>query len=497
MEPRTLARVSRRILVLLRSRLAAGQGGSGFPAAPLLMLSFVSTAVCLIVRDATGPFGFALVVLSAAAALIAVPLLGDLSALLTADETGDWVRALPVRASEIHIARALHLLIALFVLTSGALAPALVLAPAEFDLAARATLFAAGQAQSVLLAGALLAAQSLLRGRAHALLVALQSALLVLTMVGTVAGLELVPQMRSWSGPDAAPALRYIPSTWFASFFAEDASAPTLRAIGLAASALALAAVLFVPAPSAAQANAGSTLVGALLAPLRRLLARTWVRGRERATFEWVFDALPKEREFVLRAYPLLAVPLGFLLLGGGEQSGDTRRDLLALLLFIPGAYAPLMVAHTPGTSSHRARWILDTAPVELGEIENGAFKAVAARFLAPLYLVLVVLGGLQGRLEFTLQLAGPAFLTCLIATRAVWRTCVVDLPLSTPHEKLYINNDWMGVLAVVAFALLGLAIAGARFASWPVSFGALIVLALFEHLLDRRMAAGRAHAGA
>lgn len=461
------------------------------------MLSFVSTAVCLVVRDATGPFGFALVVLSAAAALIAVPLLGDLSALLTADETGDWVRALPVRPSEIHIARALHLLIALFVLTSGALLPALVFAPAEFDLAARAALFAAGQAQSVVLAGALLAAQSLLRGRAHALLVALQSALLVLAMVGSVAGLELVPRMRSWSGPDDAQVLRYLPPAWFASFFSADAAASTLRTLSIAATVLALAAVLFVPAPNASHASAGSTLVGALLAPLRQLLARTWVRGRERATFEWVFEALPKEREFVLRAYPLLAVPLGFLLLGGGEQTGDSKRDLLALLLFIPGAYAPLMVAHTPGTSSPRARWILDMAPVELGELENGAFKAIAARFLAPLYVVLVVLGGLQGRLEFTLQLAGPAFLTCLIATRSIWRTCVVDLPLSTPHEKLYINNDWMGVLAVLAFALLGLAIAGARFASWPASFGAIAVLALLERVLDRRMAAGRAHAGA
>ncbi len=461
------------------------------------MLGFVSTAVCLVVRDATSPFSFALVVLSAAAALIAVPLLGDLSALLTADETGDWVRALPVRASELHVARALHLLMALFVLTSGVLAPAMVLAPAGFDLTARLELFAAAQAQSIVLAGILLAAQSLLRGRAHALLVALQSALLVLTMVGFVAGLELVPHMRVWNGPGAAEGLRYFPPAWFASLFANDDAALALRMLALAASGAALAAVLLVPAPNASQANAGSTLVGALLSPLRRFLARTWVRGRERATFEWVFDALPKEREFVLRAYPLLAVPLGFLLLGGGAQSGDSKRDLLALLLFIPGAYAPLMVAHTPGTSSHRARWILDTAPVELGELENGAFKAVAARFLAPLYVVLVVLGGLQGRLEFTLQLAGPAFLTCLIATRSIWRTCVVDLPLSTPHEKLYINNDWMGVLAVLAFALLALAIAGARFASWPVSLGALAVLALFERVLDRRMAAGRAHAGA
>lgn len=497
MPPRTLALVLRRILVLLGSRIAAQQGGSAFPAAPLLMLSFVSAAVCLVVRDATGPFAFGVVVLSVAAALIAVPLLGDLSALLTSDETGDWIRALPVRSIEIHIARALHLLIALTVLTTGALAPALLFVPKNFDGWMRLKLFAAGQAQSVCIAAALLAAQSLLRGRAHALLVALQSALLVLALVGTVAGLELVPQMREWTGPGALDALRWYPPAWFAAPLADDALGRSWSGFALGGSLLALIAVLTVPAPPATTASAGSTLVGALLAPLRRLLARVWVRGRERATFEWVFDALPREREFVLRAYPLLAVPLGFLLLGSNAPGAGSNRDMLALLLFIPGAYVPLMIAHTPGSSSHRARWILDTAPVARGELENGAFKAVAARFIAPLYVLLIVLGCLQGRWEFTLQLAGPALLACLIATRTIWRVCVVDLPLSTPHEKLYINNDWLGVLAVLAFVLMMLALASTRWlASWPASLATIAVLATIERVLDRRMAAGQLHAG-
>lgn len=487
----------RRILVLLGSRLAAQQGGSAFPAAPLLMLSFVSAAVCLVVRDATGPFAFGVVVLTAAAALIAVPLLGDLSALLTSDETGDWVRALPVREIEIHMARALHLLLALAVLTTGALAPALVFAPKDFDAGMRVQLFVAGQAQSVCIAAALLAAQSLLRGRAHALLVALQSALLVLALVGTVAGLEFVPRMREWSGPGALDALRWYPPAWFAAALSSDELARSWTAMALGGSALALLAVLTVPAPPAPTASAGSTLVGALLAPLRRLLARVWVRGRERAIFEWAFDALPREREFVLRAYPLLAVPLGFLLLGSSAPGASGNRDMLALLLFIPGAYVPLMIAQTPGSNSHRARWILDTAPVERGVIDNGAFKAVAARFIAPLYVVLIVLGCLQGRWEFTLQLAGPALLSCLIATRAIWRVCVVDLPLSTPHEKLYINNDWLGVLAVLAFVLMMLALASTRWLdSWPASAAAIAVLFAVERVLDRRMAAGELHAG-
>jgi hypothetical protein len=492
MQRRSLAAVLRRILVLLRARLAAQREGSALPVAPLLMLGFVSGLVCALVRDVTPPFAYGLVALSVAAALIAVPLLGDLGALLSADETGDWVRALPVRGLEIHMARALHLLIALAVLSTGVLAPAVAFAPSEFDLVMRAKLFFAGQGQAIALAAALLVAQTILRGRAHAFLVALQTALFVLVLVGSVVGLELVPHMRDWTRPDAVANSSFYPPAWFAAPLASGEMSALWRFAPIAASALALAAVLGVPAPPLSAANAGSTLLGALLTPLRRLLARFWVRGRERASYEWVFDALPKEREFVLRAYPLLAVPLGFLVLGAQGETQAPKESLLALLLFIPGAYAPLLAAHTPGSNSHRARWILDTAPITRGEIENGVLKAVVARFVAPLYFVLVALGCLQGHWELTLRLAVPAFLCCVIALRATWRTFVVDAPLSTPHEQIYINNDWLGALAVVAVLLLLFALGATRYlTTWPASAVAIVALLAFERLLDRRMARG------
>jgi hypothetical protein len=492
MQRRSLAAVLRRILVLLRARLAAQREGSALPVAPLLMLGFVSGVVCLLVRDGTPAFAYGVAALSVAAALIAVPLLGDLGALLSADETGDWVRALPVRGIEIHVARALHLLLALTVLSTGVLAPAVALAPPEFDAWMRVKLFLLGQGQAVSLAAALLLAQTVLRGRAHAFLVALQTALFVLVLVGSVVGLEFVPRMREWTHIGAVDGLRYYPPAWFASPLASSEFHELWRLAPIACSVLALAAVLGVPAPPQATANAGSTLVGAFLAPLRRLLARVWVRGRERASYEFVFDALPKEREFVLRAYPLLAVPLGFLVLGAQSETQAPKESLLALLLFIPGAYAPLLAAHTPGSSSHRARWILDTAPVHRGEVENGVLKAVAARFVAPLYLVLVALGCLQGHWELTLQLVLPAFLCCVIALRATWRSFVVDAPLSTPHEQLYINNDWLGALAVLAIALLLFALGATRLiTSWPASLAATAALLAFERVLDRRMARG------
>lgn len=481
-----------RILVLLRARLASQRGGSALPVAPLLMLVFVSGVFCALIPGETQPFAYALAALSVCAALVAVPLLGDLSALLTADETGEWVRALPVRDFEIHVARALHLLLVLTVLATGVLAPALVFAPDTFSLTQRAGLWLAGWSLSVSLAATLLTLQAVLRGRGHALLVALQSVWLVGALFGAVLGLQFVTRITGWTGPSAAPTLAYYPPAWFAAQFSNDALSSAWQFGAFACTALALALVLGVPAPPPAAANSSSTLVGALLAPLRHALARVWVRGRERATYELVFDALPKEREFVVRAYPLLAVPLGFLVLGAQSPTGSSRESLLALLLFIPGAYAPLLAAHTPGSNSHRARWLLDTAPVEPGELHNGVLKAVVARFLAPLYAVLIVLGCLQGQWQLTLQLAPPAFLCAVLVLRSVWRVCVIDSPLSVPHDQLYINNDWLGGLAVVAIALLLASLGATRYLdSWSASALATAALLAYERVLDRSMSAG------
>lgn len=487
-----------RIAVLLRARIASQREGGLLPAAPILMLGFVSAVMCLLVRDMTTPFAYALIALTVNAALIATPLLGDFGSLLTADETGDWLRALPVRPIEIHAARALHLLLALAVLSTGGLAPAALLAPEGVGWIGKATLFAAGITQSLFIAAALLIAQTALRERAHALLVALQTALFVTVLVGSVAGLEFVATMREWSGPGATERLAWFPPAWFAAQLSDDELSIGWSIAAWAAGVGALVALLGIPAPGAPSGRAGSTLLGAVLTPLRKLAARAWVRGRERATFEFVFDALAKEREFVLRAYPLLAVPLGFLVLGAREGDAASKEGLLALLFFIPGAYAPLLVAHTPGTGSPRARWILDTAPATRAELENGAIKAVAIRFLLPLYFVLAALGFLQGRWETSLRLAPAGFVASVIVARLVWRRCAPERPLSIPHDELRIDNDWIGMLAVIAFALILVSLAAVRWLdSWPASLALIGALVAIEFALDRALAAERVQAGA
>lgn len=481
----------RRILILLRARLAAQGSDAAFPAAAILMQGFVSAVVCGLVRGEIPPFAYALVALSTSAALVAIPLLGELSRLLLADETGDWVRAQPVRGIELHLARTAHLLIALGVLSLGALVPAALLAQG-FDATARVQLVLHGLGQSLALAAALLAVQSLLRGRAQALLVVVQTALFLGVLVGASIGLRLVPQMRAWDSATSLDNALLFPPAWFAATFS---SGELPRALALAAPlaiALALALLVAVPAPEARRFQRGTPLLERLLGPLRRLAARTWVRGRERASFEWLFEALPREREFVLRTYPLLAVPAAFLWISASGESPAAKQGWLALLLFIPGAYVPLLAAHVPGSDSHRARWILDTAPIDEAEVRNGAIKALTVRFLVPFYALLILIGCLLGGAGLMLRLAVPALVAAVLVLRLTWRRCVTLPPLSIAPDSILVSQDWIGLLATAAGALSLVAVLASRVVTGPLQALAFAALALaVERAFDRRARAG------
>jgi len=476
-----------RILILLRARLAAQGAEAAFPAAAILMQGFVSAVVCGLVRGEVPPFAYALVALSTSAALVAIPLLGELSRLLFADETGDWVRAQPVRAIEVHLARTAHLLVALGVLSLGALVPAALLAKG-FDASARIELVLLGLGQSLALAAALLAVQSLLRGRAQALLVVVQTALFLGVLVGAAIGLRIVPQMRAWDSATSMVNALAFPPAWFAAAFSTGELPRVLALAAPLAIALAILLLLAVPAPEVRRFEHGTPLLERLLGPLRRLAARTWVHGRERASFEWLFEALPREREFVLRTYPLLAVPAAFLWISASGESPAAKQGWLALLLFIPGAYVPLLAAHVPGSDSHRARWILDTAPIEEAEVRNGAIKALTLRFLVPFYALLVLIGCLLGGAGLMVRLAVPALVGAVLVLRLTWRRCVTLPPLSVAPDSILVSQDWIGLLATAAGALSLVAVFASRFVTGPLQALVFAALALaIERAFDRR----------
>ncbi len=441
-----------RVLLLLRARLSAYAGLDRAPVAALLLQAVVTAVLCGLVRGELPPFAYALFALTLCGALVAIPLLGELSRLLVADEADEWIRSQPVGPHDVRLARTLHLLIALFALALGSLVPAALLAPWAMSLAGRAMLVAGGLELALVLAGLLLLVHSVLGGRARPLLVAVQTALFAGVLVGLVLGTRAVPALKELAGfAEGGPGLVFWPQAWFAAPLATPAAPAGLLAAGPLA-ALAAALLLFAgPEVRLEAERSGEPLLARLLSPARALALRTWVRRDERATFQLVFDALPRERSFVLRTYPLIAVPLAFLALGAREESGAAAEGLYALLCFTTAAYLPLVSAHVPASDSADARWLLDTAPLPAAALDAGALKAVAVRIVLPLYALLGLLCWNQGGPGLALRLALPAALVAVAVLRSTWRTCVRDLPLSVDSDELAIDLDWIGLLGGLA----------------------------------------------
>ena len=380
----TLARaVWNRVLAVFRAGFDAQWGAGSWPAAPLVMHGSLAAVLCGLVHGELAPFAYALFALSVSGALIALPLLGDFGALLSADAAAEWVEALPVRKIELRIARTLLIFTLIGALSLAALVPAALLAPESIGVAGRFGLVIAGLGQALFLAAALLGVNALLGERAAPLLVLLQTLLVAGIVIGFVAGLRFVPRMAPWRSPaDASAVLAGYPPAWFAASFA-PASATSIawRCAAWIAALIAVATLALAPLPRIASARKSGGWLALALRPLRALAVRSWVRQSERASFELVFDALPLEREFVLRTYPMFGIPLAFLVAGARGAPGPAHDGLLAVLLFTPAIYLPILLVHVQATASPHARWMLETAPVSRASIDNGALKAVALRF--------------------------------------------------------------------------------------------------------------------
>jgi hypothetical protein len=213
------------------------------------------------------------------------------------------------------------------------------------------------------------------------------------------------------------------------------------------------------------------------------------VRPDERASFELVFAALQREREVALRTYPMLGIPLAFLLVGAGaEESATWRGDLLALLLFTTGIYLPLLLTHVPLSESPRAAFLLELAPVPRGALVNGAIKALFVRWIVPLYLLLLALGFLLGEGALTLRLWPLATVLLLPLLRILYDRLVRELPLSTPPEELRADTDWAGLVSSLAIGATLLAVVARRFLGPGWALGLFLAVVGLEWALDRRL---------
>lgn len=474
-----------RVLTVFRAGFAAQWGAGAWPAAPLVAHGTAAAVLCGLAAGELPPYAYGLFALSICGGLVALPLLGDFGPLLRSDPAAEWVEALPVSRAELRLARTLLILFAIAVLSLAALLPAAFFAPVH-GIGARAALIAAGLAQSLFVAAVLLGLQSALGERAEALLVLLQTLLVVGIVLGFAVGLRLLPRLAHVDTP-AGSGLGAFPPAWFATALLPGtdglwAASPWIAGI----SSFVLLALC--PLPRSPRARASGGWLARALSPVRGLAVRAWVRREERPAFDLVFDALPLERDFVLRTYPMIGVPLAFLIAGSRGESGPVREGLLSLLLFTPAAYLPILLVHVPATASPEARWILETAPVSRAAHARGAVKAVALRFLLPLYLMLFLLAWAQVDLAFAVRLGLPAFLLSTILARSLYARFVRELPLSVAPGDIETRLDWTGALAGLALALTLAAILAAKLVtSLAAGLGLAGALLMIERATDAR----------
>ncbi|MCE9594089.1 MAG: hypothetical protein K8S98_07845 [Planctomycetes bacterium] len=474
-----------RVAILLRARFGARGAAETIPISALFLHASVAGFLCGVVRDALSPWTYAAFALSLSSALVALPLLGEFGALLVHDEADAWVRTLPVSDLEQRLARALHVLIAAATQAASSLVVAALFAPSSFGVLERGLLVAEGLALAVTVASVLVWLQSLLATRAATLLVLLQTLLFGSVIVGAVAGVRFVRGFGTSEAPQSLAAFAFPPALFSAPFARGDFAVWT--ALAWAVTVAALASLLALPNAGVEAPRRKRAWSALLFLPLRTLALKTWVRREERASFELVFDALSSEREFVMRSYPLIGVPLAFLALGVRGEHGAARDGLAALLLFTTATYLPVLLAQLVVSRSHRARWILDTAPTARRAIDNGAFKALVARFVVPLYCLLTALAIAQGELWSSLRLVPIAFLVAVAVMRGVWSFCVHDVPLSNPPDHVEAKLQWSNLLGTLGVLLTIVAVLAWRFVdrAW-IAAVVVAALALLEWTTDR-----------
>jgi hypothetical protein len=119
-----------------------------------------------------------------------------------------------------------------------------------------------------------------------------------------------------------------------------------------------------------------------------------------------------------------------------------------------------------PGTASAGARWLLDGAPVAEPVVRSATVKALAVRFLVPLYVCLFAIAAALGEARLALLLVAPAALVSLFVLRVLYPRITHDPPLSTPPDEVEVHHDWMGMLLTLAVALVVVALVAQRYVS-------------------------------
>jgi hypothetical protein len=113
--------------------------------------------------------------------------------------------------------------------------------------------------------------------------------------------------------------------------------------------------------------------------------------GADRATAAFVATMLLRDRQFRLRAVPLLVLPFAMGLLH--ELRADATGDAFFVVIEqFPAMYLPILMVFLPAADDWRGRWILDTAKDDWQGVRRGIGLGLLQVVVLPAMAVLLVL---------------------------------------------------------------------------------------------------------
>jgi ABC-type transport system involved in multi-copper enzyme maturation permease subunit len=457
-----------------RSNRRSRRGGLALTCLLYLVAGAVTGAAAFGVPDA---FLYVSLVQALVMTMLAMALVTDFINLLMHPADADVLATRPVTDRTLLLARVVHvglylgLLIGSFSLGPWLLGGLAQGAPAWWIAFPLSALLAALLAFTVILAVFLAALRVCSAERVRGLILGAQ----VLMTIVIVGGYQLAAAalenegLRTWLSEEK-PAMLALPPFWFGGLTAAMLSEASPLRLALSAAAVAVPTLLAV----AVARLAGRGFVTGLVAlgrsestgvavgrpgPLRRLGHLLVAPGVERAGFDLFLGMAHRDRQFRMRVYPMLVLPIVFLLAFAVRASHGGRGGNLWLWgSYLPAVYSFSILMQLRFSDTPRARWIFAATPIEHhGLLLSGVVKALCFCFLLPWLLVVL---GLASILSGKAALGDALFGSLVVVTATLWgagRLARQALPFSV--EFTTIDSTANVRVAILGMTLIGLAV--------------------------------------
>ncbi len=460
-------------------------GGSGSSLTTTVFTqAFLGLVFAALLHGDTPPIAYAAANLSLSTLLVGIGALGDETLLGRADDV--LLATAPVRPRTIVLARAIHGLFRLGIVTIGMALPAAILFAFSVGqpLAAPAYLVAAvfcaglmsgglATALRVLAAAIGVARAQLAAGTTKAALLGFGVAGFALGMRrlrGTIADLPLADLAQYWPPYLAARVL--------------VSPANALDAVVILAGALAVVFAVATAVSRVRREVASRHMPSRGL--LRRLLLRSVGAGPERAFADFTATMLLRSPGFRSRVLPLFGIPIAMVALAANTAAPSTTPLLAGVALQFPAIFLPFLVAFLPRADQAHVDWVFTTSPTpDLGLARRAARVALVICVLVPTIVVAAA----------TTVLLGIDVRTVLFCSVLAFATGVFVADFSTARLPCLPFTDSVdrpetaldfGPLMVGAFVLTGLGAGGAALAGSiaAVPVGVVLAFAAWRRLL-------------